>query len=446
MTELAKKETELVKRSFWEPTQEDLDTLKNHLCSDLDEQEFKLFLYVCKARGLNPLLRQIYAVKYPGWGGKPGKVSHITSIEGFLLIAERTGEYEGYEDELVYDKKGNAIARCTVFRKGKRPARVECDYWEFCQTVRDNKGGDVPNKMWRKMPRWMLQKCALARALDRAFPEELGGLYIQDEMPSQHEVLEETPREVQLEQARTRQALPAPVTGGAGMPEKLEPRELAPEPMHRATPPTSSSPQIQAQSAAKPLDGANGGEPDWEPELPEHGHPAYRAWLTELSQGSHKRELIGRQKLPYLRNYLINYKETISGEEKQALSLVIGEMARQYVKHKEHKDAALKLKAEERMDSAFGGMHEYEVAENGNLLQELGKTKVIGGKHKGVEFERLETDYLDGHLEANRGNLGDEYEKALTQYLILRKGKERQEARAFTEDDIPASYTNKGEA
>ena len=35
---------------------------------------------------------------------------------------------------------------------------------------------------WRKMPEVMLEKVALARALRRAFPAMLGGIYTRDEM------------------------------------------------------------------------------------------------------------------------------------------------------------------------------------------------------------------------------------------------------------------------
>lgn len=412
-------------RSFWEPTEEDLATLKNHVCADLDEQEFKLFLYVCRARGLNPLLRQIYAVKYPGWGNNPPKVSHITSIEGFLLIAERTGEYEGHELEMLYDKKGNAIARCTVFRRGRRPTMVECDYWEFCQTTRDKKGGDVPVKMWRKMPKWMLGKVALARALDRAFPEELGGLYTSDEMPpAQPEVVEQVPREVQVEQARERQqGLPAP----EAQKEELQAAQLQPEA------------RMQHHSAVSARDETNPEPDEWKPELPEHGHVAYQAWLTELSRGSNARKLIGSQRLPYLKQYLGKYGKLISDEEHGAVSLVIEEMARQYAKQK---NADIKLKVEKQLDEAFSGMPEYETEFNPELYTRLGKTKVIGGKHKGLGFEQLDTDYLDGHLEANRGNFGDDqYEHALTQYVSFRKLAEKQQSDGYQNDDIPAAYT-----
>jgi hypothetical protein len=62
-------------------------------------------------------------------------------------------------------------------------------YREYVQTRR-NKGTNKvePNAMWEKMPINQLTKCAEALALRRGWPEELGQIYVDEELPSQEPV------------------------------------------------------------------------------------------------------------------------------------------------------------------------------------------------------------------------------------------------------------------
>src|SRR5579863_9367008 len=70
-----------------------LDLLRSTLCKDLTTPEFELFIEVARARGLSPLTGEIYAIKRKD--GDEKKVSYQTGIDGFRLIAQRTGHYEG---------------------------------------------------------------------------------------------------------------------------------------------------------------------------------------------------------------------------------------------------------------------------------------------------------------------------------------------------------------
>lgn len=169
----------------------DRDLLKRTICHDLTDDELDLFVAVCNRTGLDPFAKQIYAIKRNDRNAPGGKKMGIqTSIDGFRLIAERSGRYAG-QMPLQWTADGEtwvdvwlatdppAAARAGVYKVGFAEPLVRPATWsQYAQMTNDGK----PTRMWAQMPALMLAKCAEALALRAAFPAELSGLYTDDEM------------------------------------------------------------------------------------------------------------------------------------------------------------------------------------------------------------------------------------------------------------------------
>lgn len=168
--------TELSVVGQWDSDQVDL--LKRTICKGSTDDEFKLFLHVAKRSGLDPFARQIHAVKR--WNAKAGRdeMAIQVGIDGFRLIADRTGKYAGSDDPVFDDEHSPSKATVTVY---KMVNGVRC---AFAASARWNEyfPGEKQGFMWKSKPCLMLSKCAECLALRKAFPAELSGVYGEEEL------------------------------------------------------------------------------------------------------------------------------------------------------------------------------------------------------------------------------------------------------------------------
>ncbi len=157
----------------WSP--EELKLIQESVARGASDDELRLFLYTANARGLNPLLKQIYFIKRKQRRGDRwvDVGTTQTGIDGFRLIANRTNKLKGIERGLKRDEKGRLYAWARIWRKDwEYPAYEEVSLEEY--------KGDTA--LWQRMPEQMLKKCAEVAALRMAFPEDLSGLYAHEEM------------------------------------------------------------------------------------------------------------------------------------------------------------------------------------------------------------------------------------------------------------------------
>lgn len=147
-----------------------LTTLRNTVAPGLTDSEFALFAEIVKSTGLNPVTKEVWAIK------AGGRLQLMTGINGFLRIANSHPMFDGMEVEFEWDNKQLVSATAKVYRKDRRFPAVATAYM--------NEYGK-PSPIWKTMPSVMLSKCAKSLAIREAFVQELGGLYTQEEMPAE---------------------------------------------------------------------------------------------------------------------------------------------------------------------------------------------------------------------------------------------------------------------
>jgi phage recombination protein Bet len=179
--------------------------IKDTVAKDTNPMEFDLFITVAQRAGLDPFRKQIYALVFNKDKADKRNMSIITGIDGFRVIAARSGRYRPDEDEAAYeydaDLKGPlnplGIVKATVRiwiadvqREGGWKPVTGWAYWDEFAPIKDEWAENDSGKWkptgkqtldtggnWGRMPRVMLAKCAEAQALRKAFPEDLSGLY-----------------------------------------------------------------------------------------------------------------------------------------------------------------------------------------------------------------------------------------------------------------------------
>lgn len=177
------------------------DTVRNYLTSGnskATDQDVLMFIELCKAQKLNPFVRDAYLVKF---GSQPAQI--IVGKDVFIKRASENPNFDGMKAGIVVlDKNGEIKERegalklpgetlvggwCEVHLKDKGfPVKSVVSFEEYAQKKNDG----TLNSMWSTKGATMIRKVAQSQVLREAFPNELRGLYQQEEMGTEQKLPE----------------------------------------------------------------------------------------------------------------------------------------------------------------------------------------------------------------------------------------------------------------
>ena len=151
----------------------------------LTKQEFLIFLSVGRATGLNPFLKEIWAVKYGG------QLQIFIGRDGYRKSAQSTQEYEYHWTETVNENDEFEIVDGQIKHKFDMKDRGAL-IGAYCVVKRRSAGKEMYQRvslkeyssgksLWSSKPETMIKKVAEAQALRMAFQELFAGTYAEEE-------------------------------------------------------------------------------------------------------------------------------------------------------------------------------------------------------------------------------------------------------------------------
>ena len=206
----------------FELTPNELIAIKSEFCAGFTDEQFTTAMAFCRVRNLLPGKHVIFQKRVSKeWDEAANakvpvtKIIFITTIDASRLIAQRTGKYAGQSpEEYIYlsdegtpdvvstiplpqlplPAKGiQALprepwaVRTTVYHKEFPQPIVSVARFDAYASTYKSQNGPVLTEMWARRGPEQLAKCSEMLSLRKAFPEELGSLYIAEEFKSEAE-------------------------------------------------------------------------------------------------------------------------------------------------------------------------------------------------------------------------------------------------------------------
>jgi len=156
--------------------------MRKQIAKGLTDDEFAVFLYRARKFGLDPVVGELVPVVYSKDDPDKRTVVYITTRDGLLGVAHRSGMFGGIESGTIKksdpeDGEWETYGWAKVWNKSfPRAVYSEVAFKEYQppETEKSKK------PLWWSKPKTMIAKVAEAHALRRAF--SVSGVYVREEM------------------------------------------------------------------------------------------------------------------------------------------------------------------------------------------------------------------------------------------------------------------------
>jgi phage recombination protein Bet len=177
---------------------ERLELIKSTLFpAELTNDQFMLFIEICKHLNLDPIAGQIHALPYRRNPNEPPTLISHVSIQGYRTMAARTGQFQGTCDATLlvrikdgsaievphrlFDPENHKIISGTIgvrYTHLPSPEYATAVFESYAKRKRD--GSLFSN--WQSMADIMILKCAEGLAHRKAAPAVFAGVYVTEEL------------------------------------------------------------------------------------------------------------------------------------------------------------------------------------------------------------------------------------------------------------------------
>lgn len=209
-------------QQWW--TSRQLAALKSLGIKHASQEDLLVFLHYCAKTKLDPFSKQIYLIERRSWNKDEKRWDYTqtiqTGIDGYRVVAQRAAARDHvqieYEQTVWFDaeEKPHEIwlrpeppaGALVVVLKHLPDGRIMrypgiARFDSYADFGKDKDSGERYLKsQWKVMPDHMIEKCAEAFGLRRAFPNDLGGVYVEDEMRQQDQEYHEQPPKLSTRQ------------------------------------------------------------------------------------------------------------------------------------------------------------------------------------------------------------------------------------------------------
>lgn len=249
-------------------TKEQQRILREVIAPGVPEAEFRAYLIVARASGLDPIRRQIYPVMR--WDKKLGRerMTIQCGIDGYRDVISSHGEaYQGDVGPFWCGADGKWV---DVWLEPGPPKAAKYGTWmvgckepfwgvalwaSYCQTDKEGR----PTQFWTRMGPEMLAKCAEALSKRKAAPSRLSGTYTAEEMSQ----ADREPRDAEVVDDGSKAATPGAQRQAAALSAKAKaavgaPAAAAPSPAQApAQPEPAQEPrEVEAEVVDQPAQGS----------------------------------------------------------------------------------------------------------------------------------------------------------------------------------------------